>query len=89
MSPCSVRVLESIKEGKKLAESLFKVLDSEIQNCIKTFAVPVTGTSVKTEEAVEIIGSSQESIEGNQEKLPSSAREASTADGAIVISSSQ
>lgn len=83
-------MLESIKEGKKLAESLFKVLDSETQNCIKTFAVPVTGTSVKPEEVIEVIGSSQESIEKNQEKLPSSAPEASTAEeAAIVISSSQ
>ena len=87
------RVLESISAGKKLAESLYRVLDSETQNTIKTFAHPVAAVKdekpTHTNTDLRDIQDSEDESGGERTCMPSSAPEAGTAEGAIFISSSQ
>lgn len=98
------RILESIKEGKKLAESMFRVIESETQNCIKTFALPVPKKADKDSaigdaqlaslqsRPIDLDAGSYGVLEDKREESrPATAPEAEggTAEGAISISSSQ
>lgn len=95
----SYRVLDSISEGKKLAESRYKILNSETQSSIRTAFIPFTKVGMEDYEdkdGVEIVALPR--MAASSSPLPSEARRCelvNISDGdedvndPIIISSSQ